>query len=146
MVEIAQLPAVNAALNTTSAILLLLGYRFIRQQNRTAHQICMLSAFFVSVCFLVSYLVYHAHAGTTRFQGTGLIRPVYFTILLSHTVLAAVVPVLALLTLYRAFRQQFDQHRRIARWTFPIWLYVSLTGVAIYWLLYHAYPSYSPWR
>ncbi len=141
MLEIAQLPTVNASLNATSAILLIGGYYFIRQRNPGAHRLCMLFAFAVSILFLCSYLYYHAHAGSTRFTGEGWIRPVYFAILLSHTVLAAVVPFLAITTLYRAIRQQFDKHRRLARWTLPLWLYVSVTGVVIYWLLYHVYPS-----
>jgi uncharacterized membrane protein YozB (DUF420 family) len=139
MVELSQLPTLNAGLNATSAALLITGYYFIRQQNITAHRLCMASAFMVSVLFLCSYLYYHAHAGSTRFTGVGWIRPIYFTILLSHTFLAAIVPFLAIMTLYRAMKQEWDKHRRLARWTLPIWLYVSVTGVVIYWLLYHAY-------
>jgi putative membrane protein len=139
MLELSQLPTLNASLNATSAALLITGYYCIRQQNITAHRLCMGSAFMVSVLFLCSYLYYHAHAGSTRFTGVGWIRPVYFTILLSHTVLAAMVPFLAIATLYRALKQDWDKHRRIARWTLPIWLYVSVTGVVIYWLLYHVY-------
>jgi uncharacterized membrane protein YozB (DUF420 family) len=137
--SIAVLPSVNATLNATSAALLILGYYFIRHRREQAHRACMLAAFSVSVLFLVSYLTYHFYAGTTRFTGLGWIRPVYFSLLLSHTILAALVPFLAVLTLSRALRQQFDRHRTIARWTLPIWLYVSVTGVLIYWLLYHAY-------
>jgi putative membrane protein len=140
MLAISQLPTLNASLNATSAVLLVTGYYFIRHRNIAAHRLCMLLAFAVSIVFLCSYLYYHAHAGSTRFTGEGWIRPVYFTILLSHTVLAALVPFLAIVTLYRAVRQQFDKHRRLARWTFPLWLYVSVTGVVIYWLLYHVYP------
>ena len=139
MIEVSQLPSLNALLNATSAGLLIIGYYFIRQRNIQAHRVCMTSAFVVSILFLISYLTYHAHAGTTRFNGQGWIRPIYFTLLLSHTVLAALVPVLASITIVRARRQQFDRHRRIARWTLPIWLYVSVTGVLIYWLLYHVY-------
>lgn len=141
MLSITSLPSVNATLNATSAVLLLVGYYYIRQRRQQAHRACMLAAFSVSVLFLVSYVIYHFHAGTTRFPGQGWIRPVYFVLLLSHTVLAAVVPFLALLTLSRALRQQFDRHRAIARWTLPVWLYVSVTGVVIYWLLYHVYAS-----
>jgi putative membrane protein len=140
MLAISQLPTLNASLNATSAVLLVTGYYFIRQRNIAAHRLCMVLAFAVSIVFLCSYLYYHAHAGSTRFTGEGWIRSVYFTILLSHTVLAALVPFLAIVTLYRAVRQQFDKHRRLARWTFPLWLYVSVTGVVIYWLLYHVYP------
>jgi len=141
MLEISQLPTLNASLNATSAILLVTGYYFIRQHNIAAHRLCMVLAFTVSIVFLCSYLYYHAHAGSTHFTGEGWIRPVYFTILFSHTVLAALVPFLTIVTLYRAVQQQFDKHRRLARWTFPLWLYVSVTGVVIYWLLYHVYPS-----
>ena len=140
MIDIAALPGVNALLNSTSAVLLVAGYRFIRQRNIRAHQTCMVSAFMVSVLFLVSYLTYHYYAGTTRFSGQGWVRVLYFSILLSHTVLAALVPFLALLTLFRAWKEQFTKHRNIARWTLPIWLYVSVTGVVIYLMLYHLYP------
>jgi uncharacterized membrane protein YozB (DUF420 family) len=138
---ITSLPSVNATLNATSAVLLIVGYYHIRQGHQQAHRACMVAAFLVSVLFLVLYLIYHFHAGTTRFTGQGWIRPVYFALLLSHTILAALVPFLAVLTLSRALRQQFDRHRAIARWTLPIWLYVSVTGVVIYWLLYHVYDS-----
>jgi putative membrane protein len=133
------LPAVNALLNSTSAVLLVLGYGFIRRRRIEAHRACMVSAFLVSVLFLVSYLVYHYYAGSVRFPGTGTVRGLYFAILISHTILAALVPPLALVTLYRAWHGQFQQHRRIARWTFPIWLYVSVTGVVIYLMLYQLY-------
>jgi uncharacterized membrane protein YozB (DUF420 family) len=138
---ITSLPSVNATLNATSAVLLIIGYYYIRQGHQQAHRACMLAAFLVSVLFLVSYLIYHFHAGTTRFPGQGWIRPVYFALLLSHTILAAIVPFLVVLALSRALRQQFDRHRAIARWALPIWLYVSVTGVVIYWLLYHVYDS-----
>lgn len=131
------LPTLNATLNGLSAVLLVAGYRFIRQRRIKEHRLCMLSAFGVSVVFLACYLVYHYQVGSVRFPGTGWIRPVYFTVLITHTILAAAVPVLAIITLSRALRERFDQHRRIARWTFPIWLYVSVTGVVVYWMLYH---------
>ena len=131
------LPTLNAALNSTSAVLLLLGYRFIRRREIGAHRACMLAAFGVSIVFLISYLTYHAQVGSVPFPGTGLIRGVYFTILITHTILAALVPPLAIVTLVRALREQFDRHRRLARWTFPIWLYVSVTGVFVYVMLYH---------
>jgi putative membrane protein len=137
---LANLPTLNACLNTTSALLLLLGFYFIRQRNIPAHRACMGGAFLVSVLFLVSYLLYHYHAGTTRFTGQGMVRLAYFTILISHTVLAALVPFLAVITLLRALRGHYDKHRRIARWTLPIWLYVSVTGVVVYVMLYHLYP------
>ena len=135
------LPSLNAFLNATSAGLLVAGYCFIRQRHVYAHRVCMVSAFLVSVVFLLSYLTYHYYAGTTRFSGQGWVRPVYFTILVSHTILAALVPFLALLTLFRALREQFPRHRRLARWTLPIWLYVSVTGVIVYVMLYHLYPA-----
>lgn len=130
------LPALNAALNSCSAILLVWGYVLIRQRRRVAHQRVMIAAFAVSVAFLISYLVYHAQVGSVRFQKTGPIRTVYFSILLTHTVLAAAVPFLAGISLYRGYRGRFEQHRRISRWTLPIWLYVSVTGVIVYWMLY----------
>ena len=137
---IACLPAANAAMNATSAVLLVAGVLFIKHKRVSAHRVCMVSAFIVSILFLVSYLYYHINYGSTRFSGTGWIRWAYFAILGSHTILAAAVPFLAVVTLFRAWREQFDRHRRIARWTFPIWLYVSVTGVAVYVMLYHLYP------
>ena len=140
VLPISALPTLNACLNATSTVLLILGYRFIRRQNIRAHRTCMLAAFSVSMLFLVSYLTYHYHVGTTRFTGQGWVRPVYFSILVTHTILAALVPFLALVTLSRAMKGHFPQHRRIARWTLPIWLYVSVTGVIVYLMLYHLYP------
>ena len=136
LISVSQLPAVNAALNSLSAILLVGGYLFIKSRNIKAHKACMLSAFASSMLFLVSYLVYHYQVGSVPFKGQGGIRLVYFTILLTHTILATTVVPLALVTLFRAFKERFDAHRRIARWTFPIWLYVSVTGVIVYWMLY----------
>ena len=130
----------NASLNATCALLLLLGYGMIRQERRVAHGICMAAAVFVSLVFLCSYLYYHAHAGTTRFTHPGPVRYVYLTILLTHTVQAMVVALwLVPVTLWRTFRRRFDRHKAIARWTLPIWLYVSVTGVVIYFMLYHWY-------
>jgi uncharacterized membrane protein YozB (DUF420 family) len=136
-VAVPRLPTVNACLNGISAILLLFGYANIRQRKVAAHRACMLGAFAASSLFLVSYLVYHASAGSVRFTGTGWIRPVYFTLLISHIVLSAVVLPLALTTIYRAWSDDFVRHRRIARWTLPVWLYVSVTGVVVYLMLYH---------
>jgi uncharacterized membrane protein YozB (DUF420 family) len=130
------LPSVNAALNATVAALLLRGWWLIRRGRREAHRRVMLAAFAGSVAFLASYLVYHYEVGSVRFPGTGLARRLYLGILLTHTVLAAAVPVLAIVTLSRALGGRFDRHRRIARWTLPIWLYVSATGVVVYWMLY----------
>ena len=133
------LPALNAGLNATSAILLLLGFILIKQRALTAHTIAMLGAALVSAAFLVSYLYYHAHHGTTRFPGAGFTRTAYFVILTTHTFLAVVMVPMILLTLYRALRGQFPRHMAIARVTFPIWLYVSATCVVIYFMLYRLY-------
>lgn len=134
------LPTLNAVLNGTSALLLSLGYVFIRRRRVVAHLSCMLSAFVASSLFLVSYVTYHYQAGSRPFTGTGWVRGVYFALLISHIVLAAVIVPLALTTIYRAWAGTFDRHRRIARWTLPIWLYVSVTGVVVYWMLYHLVP------
>ena len=135
------LPHLNACLNGTSALLLLTGYTFIRSGNVAAHRACQVSALVVSLLFLASYLTYHFNHGTTRFQGTGFVRTFYFTILTSHTILAMVIVPLVTLTFYRAFRRDFVRHRRIARITLPIWLYVCVTGVIVYLMLYQIYPS-----
>ncbi len=135
------LPSLNAGLNATSALLLILGFIFIRQGAWTAHALCMGSAMGTSTLFLISYLTYHYFHGATPFPGEGWIRPLYFTLLISHTVLAVTVVPLAIVTLVRALKSQFDRHVKIARITFPLWLYVSLTGVIVYWFLYHLYPS-----
>ncbi|MBI4573598.1 MAG: DUF420 domain-containing protein [candidate division NC10 bacterium] len=135
------LPVLNAALNATSAVLLVMGYLHIRRKDVVAHKRCMLSGFATSSLFLVSYLVLRYYAGMTRFTGQGWIRPMYFTLLTSHTFLAAGVVPLALVTLSWALRGRFDRHVRLARWTLPIWLYVSVTGVLVYWILYHLYPQ-----
>ncbi len=136
MIDYAQLPALNAVLNGTYAVFLAVGYLFIRRGHMRRNRACMLTAFETSALFLTSYLIYHAKVGSVPFQGTGAIRIVYFTILITHVVLAATILPLALLTLSRALKAQFDRHRRIARWTLPIWLYVSVTGVVIYVMLY----------
>jgi uncharacterized membrane protein YozB (DUF420 family) len=135
------LPAFNATLNALSAALVVSGYLCIRRGKVAAHKRCMLSALVVSSLFLLGYLTLRVVAGMTRFTGEGWIRPVYFAILSSHTVLAAVIVPLVLLVLVRAIRGDFERHVRIARWALPLWLYVSVTGVLIYWLLYHLYPS-----
>ena len=135
-VNYAALPAVNASLNAATGLLLVLGYTLIRQRAVTGHTMCMLAAATTSTLFLVSYIVYHLHHGATRFPGTGPIRAVYFTILVSHTLLAIVQIPLIGMTLFRALRSQFHRHVTIARITLPIWLYVSATGVIVYWMLY----------
>jgi putative membrane protein len=129
-------PALNASLNATTAVLLSVGYVLIRRGHRLAHRAVMVSALAVSAAFLASYLYYHSQTGTTHFAGHGWIRPVYFAILLSHTILAAAVVPLALTTLRRGLRADHPRHARLARWTLPTWLYVSVTGVVIYVLLY----------
>lgn len=134
-VDVKLLPALNAALNFTTAILLVAGYIFIRRKEKGSHRLCMISAFTLSVLFFVSYIVYHALAEETRFGGTGPIRSVYYTILISHIILSAAIVPMVLITLVRALSKKFDRHRRIARWTFPIWLYVTLSGVAVYLML-----------
>ena len=136
MIGIQSLPAVNATLNATAAVLLLIAYRFIRKGQIQSHRRTMLAAFSVSVAFLICYLIYHSQAGVLHYAKTGAIRYVYFSILTTHTILAAAVPVLAIVTLRRGLRADFKRHRRIARWTFPIWLYVSVTGVVVYLMLY----------
>jgi putative membrane protein len=135
------LPHLNALLNSTSAALLLIGYIFIKLGRVKAHRTCQVSAFATSTVFLVSYLTYHYFHGTTRFAGQGVARPIYLTILFTHTVLAIVIVPLVLITLYRAVRGDFVKHRRIARWTLPLWLYVSVTGVVVYFMLYRIYPA-----
>ncbi len=137
MISFADLPTVNATLNGIAAVLLVIGWVLIRRGRVRAHRAVMLSALACSVLFLASYLVYHYQVGSVRFQGTGAVRTFYFTVLLTHTVLAALVPFLAAITLFRALRRHFPRHRAIARWTLPIWLYVSVTGVVVYVMLYH---------
>ena len=131
------LPTVNAVLNATAAVLLVWGYWLIRRKRVETHRRVMIAAFAVSCLFLVCYLVYHAQVGSVRFPHTGALRTVYLGILGTHTVLAAAVPVLAIITLRRGLAGRYDRHRRIARWTLPIWLYVSVTGVVVYGMLYH---------
>ena len=137
------LPTLNAILNATSGILITIGFFLIRRGRIAAHRACMIGAVISSSLFLISYLVYHIgfKAGVSRFTGTGWIRPVYFGILISHTILAITIVPLIAVTLTRALRGRFILHRRIARWTFPMWLYVSVTGVIVYLMLYHIYPG-----
>ncbi|MCE2395296.1 DUF420 domain-containing protein [Candidatus Poribacteria bacterium] len=137
MITISDLPTVNATLNTISTVLLTVGFLMIRRRKIVAHRNCMIAAFVVSGLFLTSYLIYHYHAGSTPFEGSGWVRSVYFAVLIPHIILAASILPLALITLYLALRKRFIKHRRIARWTLPIWLYVSITGIIVYWMLYH---------
>jgi len=138
---ISYLPHLNAFLNSTSALLLVTGYGFIRATRVRAHRNCQVAAVFTSVLFLASYLTYHYYHGDTRFLGQGIVRPFYFTVLITHVILAIVIVPMVMITVYRAARGDFARHRRIARWTLPLWLYVSVTGVIVYVMLYHLYPS-----
>ena len=138
--RIHDLPVVNACLNGAATVLLLTGYALIRQYKTDLHQRVMISAFLVSCVFLVSYLVYHYNVGSVKFDKPGWVRTMYLWILATHTVLAAAVPVLAILTLRAAWIGKFTRHRKLAKWTFPIWLYVSITGVVVYVLLYQVRP------
>ena len=133
------LPHLNAALNAVSLAFLTAGYLQIRRKNREAHRACMLAAFAASILFLISYVTYHYHAGSRPFAGTGWIRPAYFGLLVSHILLAGAIVPLALVTIWRAHKERFELHKKIARWTLPIWLYVSATGLVVYLLLYHIY-------
>jgi putative membrane protein len=136
LIPLSSLPALNAALNSASALLLAAGWLFIRSGNVAAHRRCMLAALATSTLFLTSYLIYHYHVGSVPFTGQGWTRRLYFTILISHTSLAVTIVPLVLITLYRALRNRFEHHKRIARWTLPLWLYVSVTGVIVYGMLY----------
>ena len=145
--NIHDLPAVNATLNGLSAVLLTFGHGFIKHGRKIAHRNCMFAAFCTSVVFLGCYLTYHGylaavlHEGPTRFLNPAWFRPIYLTILLTHTVLAAVIVPLILITLWRAKNERFELHKQIARWTWPLWMYVSVTGVMIYLLLYQIFPQ-----
>jgi uncharacterized membrane protein YozB (DUF420 family) len=135
-VTVHDLPAVNATLNALSGVLLLCGYVLIRARRVALHRAVMISAFATSSLFLICYVIYHAQVGSVPFQRHGFVRPLYFTILVTHVLLAATVPPLAIMSITRALKGRYSQHRRIARWTFPIWMYVSVTGVLVYVLLY----------
>jgi len=141
MISLTDLPMVNAILNGVSALFLLWGFSFIRRKRVRGHRICMVAAFSTSVLFPISYRTYPVHRGATRFTVQGWVRPIYFGILITHTVLAAAIVPRVLMTLARALRQQYDRHRRIARWTWPLWLYVSITGIVVYVMLYHLFPA-----
>jgi len=139
---ISDLPALNATLNGIAGCLLAAGYVLIRQKRIAAHRACMIAAFVASTLFLVSYLVYHAHVGSRPFPGQGGVRTVYFTILITHIALAAAIVPMALMTLSRGLKLDVRRHRRIARWNRPLWMYVSVTGVLVYFFLYHWFPSH----
>ena len=134
-------PAIDASLNGTSAVLLLIGRGFIKHGRMAAHRVTMITALISSSIFLASYLYYHWHVGSVHFQGQGWVRPVYFSILISHTILAAAIVPMIIITLSRALRERFDRHRAIARWTYPLWMYVSVTGVIVYFMLYHFFAA-----
>jgi uncharacterized membrane protein YozB (DUF420 family) len=139
MADYSIFPVINATLNGCSAILLVTGRVLIARRRMAAHKAVMITALVTSSLFLISYLYYHAHVGSVHFRGTGWSRPLYFTILLSHTILAAVIVPMVIITLSRALQGRFDRHRAIAAWTFPLWLYVSITGVVIYLMLYRIF-------
>lgn len=139
--EYAIYPAMDAVLNGASAVFLIIGRGFIKRKRMAAHRAMMIAALVCSSLFLISYLYFHAHVGTIHFQGHGWSRPVYFSILISHTILATAIIPLVLITLTRALRERFDRHRAIARWTFPVWLYVSVTGVIVYFMLFQLFPA-----
>jgi uncharacterized membrane protein YozB (DUF420 family) len=143
MTDYSLFPALNATLNGASAVLLTTGRVMIARRQIQLHRACMIAAVATSSVFLASYLYYHAHVGSVHFPGTGLARPVYFTILISHTLLAVAVVPLVLLSLTNGLKSRFDRHRRISRWTFPIWLYVSVTGVVVYIMLYQIYGAHA---
>ncbi|HMG34550.1 MAG TPA: DUF420 domain-containing protein [Blastocatellia bacterium] len=142
--QVSFLPTLNAMLNATSGLLIIVGFVLIRRRHIRAHRACMIGAVISSSLFLISYLVYHVGfgRGVTRFAGTGWVRTVYLTVLISHTILAATIVPFVVVTLRRALKDQFPRHRAVARWTFPMWLYVSVTGVVVYVMLYHLYPSH----
>ena len=140
MIAIADLPHVNAALNATTIVFLSAGYYFIRSGQRQKHKACMLAAIAVSAAFLVTYLIYHFNSGLARFGGEGWIRPVYFTILIVHVIVAVVITFMVPITVVRALAGRFDRHRRIARWTWPLWMYVAISGVVVYVMAIHMFP------
>ncbi len=139
MIDIHLLPHFQASMNVVTTVILCTGFYFIKNENKTAHRACMVAALCTSALFLVSYLYYHWQVGTVKFQGQGFVRPVYYFILITHTVLAAVLAPMVIVTVYRAFKENFEKHKAIARWTLPVWLYVSVTGVTVYVMLYHVW-------
>ena len=141
MINYSDLPLINASLNGASAVLLISGFVFIRRKQQAAHAKCMIGALICSIIFLACYLTYHAHVGTTHFRNPAWFRPIYVPLLISHTVLAIAVVPLVVVTLSRALRTRFELHKKIARWTWPVWIYVSVTGVIVYLLLYQIYPQ-----
>ena len=143
MADYSIFPALNASLNGASAVMIATGRMLIRRQKVRLHRACMIIAVVTSSLFLISYLYYHAHVGSVRFPGQGWVRPVYFAILISHTLLAAAVVPLVLISLNYGLRERFDRHKRIVRWAYPVWLYVSVTGVVVYVMLYQIYGAHA---
>jgi len=141
---ISDLPALNASLNALSTLFISAGWYLIRRGYWRQHIACMITALLTSAAFLTSYLIYHAHAGSVRFTAEGIVRPIYFTILITHVLLAFAILPLVIVTLVPVFRRRWDKHRRLGRWTMPIWLYVSITGVIVYFMLYQWWPPVSP--
>jgi len=139
--QLTDLPHVNAALNGATIVFLAAGLAFIRTGRRAEHRACMIGALSVSVAFLVSYLIYHFNAGLAKFGGEGMVRPVYFTLLIIHIAIAAVITPLVPITAYRALRGRFDRHKRIARWTWPLWMFVAVSGIVVYAMAVHVYPD-----
>jgi uncharacterized membrane protein YozB (DUF420 family) len=139
--SISDLPALNAFLNSTSAVFLLIGYGLIRQNRQAAHRNCMIGALTASILFLISYVYYHYNAGRTVFKDPQWFRPIYLTILLTHTILAVVIVPMVIMTVSRAVKRNYELHKKISRWTWPLWMYVSVTGVLIYFLLYQIFPQ-----
>lgn len=142
--SVSDLPALNALLNGISAVFLINGYLLIKRGRQTAHRNCMIGALTASVLFLASYVYYHYHAGRTVFRDPAWFRPIYLTLLLTHTILAVAIVPMVIVTVSRAAKRRFDLHKKIARWTWPIWMYVSVTGVLIYFLLYQIFPQAKP--
>lgn len=140
MLAVNELPHLNAALNAITIVFLSAGYYFIRQRDIPRHRLCMISASVVSAAFLVSYLIYHFNSGLAKFGGVGVIRPIYFAFLIAHVLIAVVITPLVPLTLSRALSAQFDRHRRLARWTWPLWMYVAVSGVVVYIMAIHLFP------
>jgi uncharacterized membrane protein YozB (DUF420 family) len=141
MLHITDLPHVNAALNGATIVFLVAGLAFILTGRRTAHRACMIGALAVSAAFLISYLIYHFNAGLAKFGGEGMVRPIYFTLLIVHVAIAAVITPLVPVTAYRALKGRFDRHKRIARWTWPLWMFVAVSGVVVYAMAVHIYPD-----
>jgi len=141
--QIADLPHVNAAFNGVTIVFLTFGFYYIRSGNRQRHKACMIGALVASAAFLVTYLIYHFNSGLAKFGGEGIIRPIYFSILIAHVLIAVVITPLVPVTVYRALKGQFDKHKRLARWTWPLWMYVAVSGVVVYAMAIHIFPYHA---